>query len=101
MKNYEHCLTRVIAVGTETEMDKKLVEVIKEDKLTSLSSPKKTQTSLQFHPDFTFQNTPIAISSPSPHKSFHPPEPDVEWYRQNFTPHKQKQVGKKVDNTGE
>ena len=97
VQNYEQCLTRVLAVGSESEMDCKLLEVIKEDKLTAIPSPKKRKASINFLPDSTspgaqpVQST-LNVQSPRQLKPFHPPEPDTEWYRHTLTPRKPKQV---------
>lgn len=84
VKNYEHCLTRILAVGTESEMDRKLLEA---DKIAALTSPRKRRrASLPFLVD-----TVTCETLQDQQRSLFQPEPDIQWYMHPTTPHKPKQ----------
>lgn len=84
VKNYEHSLTRILAVGTESEMDRKLLEA---HKFSALPSPRKRQrTSLPFVVDTVTCETQQAQG-----RTLLQPEPDIQWYIHPTSPHKPKQ----------
>ena len=84
VKNYKHCLTRILAVGTESEMDRKLLET---QKFAILPSPKKRRRpSLPFIKDIVTCKTRQAQQ-----RSLIQPEPDIQWYMHPTTPQKPKQ----------
>ena len=87
VKNYEHCLTRVLAVGTESEMDRRLMQVVEADKFTALPTPKKKRrASLPFLLDTATSERPSAQQ-----RALFQPEPDSQWYMHALTPHKPRQ----------
>lgn len=85
IKNHEQCPTRILAVGTETEMDNKLLDVIDEVR-NEHSEMKKREESIQTqtYSEAWTKDTP---KPPSPlQKDLVAPEPDKEWYMHSNTP---------------
>ena len=84
VKNYEQYRARILAVGTESEMDRKLLEAHK------FASPKRA--SLPFLED--------TVTHEAQQTTLFQPEPDLQWYRHPITPHKPKHHSYRSD-TGE
>lgn len=108
VKDFEQCLTRVLAVGTEAEMNNQMMEIIEED--TVFVSPKKkrkTKKTLRGKKKCTKEESTIISveeNPPSPETSdthlyqqapapaLLPPEPDIEWYVHQPSPQKQPSI---------
>ena len=106
VKNYEHCLTKVLAMGTEQEMDHKLLEIIDQDKsavptleLENSCNTSKASTNKSKVPHLELVKKENSCSNDNqcaetgqelPQSPLLLPEPDIQWYVHPITPHTNK-----------
>ena len=101
VKNYEHCLTNVVAMGSEQEMELRLLEIIDQDKSAVLEkeisyNPFRDKSKVpplelaKKENSCSNDNQCAETGQELPHSPLFLPEPDNQWYVHPITPHTNK-----------